>query len=145
MKSYLFLKENLFDSIYDLILKIDNDKCLITLENINRYTLISVFIKALQNVQELSDQSIFFNDYNSSTCIESFYNTILKPNLSSLDMGTFHHEESNTFCYEKKRNSLFDEFPEEIKASKMNQLNEKQNHSVYYMISNAYEIEKLVT
>jgi len=139
MKSYLLLKNNLFDSLYNMILEIDNDRCKVFLNQINRYTLISVFLKALENVKENSHDSIFYQDYVDSNSVEGFYRTIVKPNLKEPVQYSSFFEQPPTLKFNKL---LFDEFSEEEKQDQFEKLSYK-NFDCIYMISNTNDIVKL--
>lgn len=139
MKYYLLLKNNLFDSLYDMILQIDNDRCKAFLNHINRYTLISVFLKALENVRENSHGSIFYQDYVDSNSVESFYRTIIRPNLNEpLTYSSFFEKPPKL----KSNKLLFDEFSEKEKQDQLEKLAYK-NFDCIYMISNTNDIVKL--
>ena len=139
MKYYLLLKNNLFDSLYDMILQIDNDRCKAFLNHINRYTLISVFLKALENVRENSHGSIFYQDYVDSNSVEAFYTTIIKPNLKEPIQYSSLFEEPLQL---KSKKLLFDEFTEKEKKDQLEKLSYK-NFDCIYMISNSNDIVKL--
>ena len=139
MKSYLLLKNNLFDSLYNMILEIDNDRCKVFLNQINRYTLISVFLKALENVKENSHDSIFYQDYVDSNSVEAFYTTIIKPNLKEPIQYFSLFEEPLQL---KSNKLLFDEFTEKEKQDQLEKLSYK-NFDCIYMISNYNDIVKL--
>lgn len=144
MKSYILLKDNLFDSLYQMILNIDNDRCNVYLDKMTRYTFITIFIKCIENVKEFDKQSLFYNDYKNQNSIESFYRTIIRPNLkcSNYDMNYDMMMLVDHPSKYKSYKMLFDEFNQDEKAEHLEKLQYKKFDQIY-MISNDYDVIKL--
>lgn len=80
-ETYLIVKDNIYDSLYDLIINIDNDR-FFDLKNITRKLLISVYIKIIEDVYENGMKSEFYGHYTISKSKEKFIQNIFKPGFS---------------------------------------------------------------
>lgn len=146
-KSFLLLKGNLFDQLYELILQIDNDRCPLRLKQMDRYSFISIFVKALTEckitTQQKNKESLcFYDDYLSSNSIESFQRTILEPNLKMMGSDKTAFLEAITEDVHQTHVS-YDEFGEEEIKEKIKDVKQSHPQTSLYLISNTHEIEKI--
>ena len=146
-KSFLILKGNLFNQLYELILQIDNDRCPLRLKQMDRYTFISIFVKALTEckitTQQKNKESVcFYDDYLSSNSIESFQRTILEPNLKMMGLDKTAFLDGITEDVHQSDVS-YDEFGEEEIKQKIKDVKQSHPQTSLYLISNTHEIEKI--
>ena len=77
----LLIENNIFDGLYKKIVAYDNDIPLRDFEWFERDSFKRIFENLLDDVLEFGVLSKFYSHYQHATSIDSYYRTILKPDL----------------------------------------------------------------
>lgn len=114
-ENVLIIKDNIYDSLYDLIINIDNDRCELDLKKITRNMIISVYFKIIQDVYENGSTSDFYVHYKLSKNKEKFLNNILKPSFYTefIDVVEEYHQHISNADVLQEQKSIFTNVYEE--------------------------------
>jgi len=103
----LLIENNIFDGLYKKIMDYDNDIQLKDFEWFQRDSFKRIFEKLLDDVYEKGPKSKYYLHYEQSNSVESYYRTIMKPELN---IGLSELKEKNEKCIYDSSKSIFEPY-----------------------------------